>query len=163
MAKTEYFYLSGKAKWCTGNNPDKYGFWSTVLYPDDKAWEIWKTLKDRGILNETTEDADGKFVRLRRPVVRKYRDGRQTPMEPLIIVDKNGKPFDGNIGNGSDITCKIECYGYPGIGASRGKTVYAIRLMAIRVDNLVEFNSDAFRPAAAKLVEGLKDAPEPIF
>jgi len=165
MAKTDYVYLSGKAKWINTTVPDKFGNWGLVLYLDAKAKETWLDLKKRGILNEISQDDDGEFVRLRRPQERKFKDGRVMGMSPVTVVDKAGVPLLGNaVGNGSDVTCKLEAYAYkPPFKKEMG---YAIRLAAIRVDNLIPFepkDPNAFDPHTAKAVEGLRDAPEPIF
>ena len=162
--KTEHIYLSGKSKWVMTKQVDKYGKWGTCLYLDDASKKKWAELKEKGIMNTLSEDEDGQFVRLRRDAEKTFRDGTRRGFVPVKVIDKEGNPYDGNIGNGSDITCKIEVYSYkkpfgPGLG-------YGIRLESIRVDNLVPFvgkDKNAFDPESAKLVEGLIDAPEPIF
>jgi hypothetical protein len=162
--KTEHIYLSGKSKWTQTKQVDKYGKWGICLYLDPASKETWLKMKEKGILNEINEDDDGEFIRLRRDQQKTFRDGTTRGFVPIKVLDKQGNPYDGNIGNGSDVTCKVEMYSFkkpfgPGLG-------YGIRLEAIRVDNLVPFEGkkkDAFDPDTAKLIEGLADAPEPIF
>lgn len=161
---TEYEYLSGKVKFVNMHQPDQFKNWSVAIYLDDRSKIKWAALKEKGIQNELLKDEEGYLARLRRPIEKTYRDGTKKGMLPVVVLDKEGAPFTGGIGRGSDVTCKMEVYTYQKPIKGQGKGC-AIRLESMRIDNLVPFTNpkDEFIPSHAKAVEGLSEQPEPVF
>jgi len=160
MANTEYIFLSGKAKWIRVNEPNKYGKWSLDLYMDQENLEKIRELKKKGLMNKIKMDDDGEFVTLSRPTSVQWIKGDTKQLLPPIVLDKNGTPAGRvAIGNGSDLTCKMEVYGF---GPKEARKI-AMRLVAIRIDNLIKFEGKDFTPEESKKVEGFAQQPEPMF
>ena len=161
MAKG-YIYVSGKGSWVRAVKPDQWDCWSATIHPDAKSLELIRDLQAEGMKNTLKKDDDGYFTKFRRPVQKKTRDGRIMTFTPPEVIDKDGRPFDGStIGNGSDITLKLDVYEHGTPGGGKAK---AARLEAVRVDNLVPFNPDTdFSEDEAEKVAGLKDQPEPVW
>lgn len=164
MPNTEIF-LSGKCKWPKLITPDtKYdplGKWSIVLYPDpeslDKIMELKKEVNGTaGIMNHLKKDEDGTYISFTRPTQRTFK-GQNKAFLPPEVLDADNKPLRNmRIGNGSDVTLKIEVRTYPTPTGGRGR---ATRLVAVRVDNLIPFDDDSRTPEEAKQVEGMKEVP----
>lgn len=133
MRLAESEYVQGKAKWCRIQTPGKYDTYYTYLYPTPESLEKIKGWK---LKNHIKKDEDGYFVRFSRPVSKLIR-GKVVGFAPPFMVDKHGNPMrDVLIGNGSDITCKLELYSYK---TPDGKRENAVRLEGVRVDSLVPF------------------------
>lgn len=157
---TENVYLSGKAKWARTQTPDKYSKWGLVLYPDAKSLEKIHKLKEEGIKNVLKKDDDGYCMTFSRPTSKMVR-GKVIGMSPPEVLNKEGtRPLGELVGNGSDVTIKVETYGGK---TPVGGTYKAARLASVRVDNLVPFQRDSFNEGAQKAIEGLSEQPEPIF
>ena len=132
MAKTEHVYLRGKAKWCMVNIPDQWGNYKVSLYLTPDSLEKFKELK---VKNHLKKDDDGYYVVLRRPTSKMIK-GKVIGMAPPIVKDKDGvEMHDALIGNGSDITVKLEYYPY----TFNKVTEHAVRLHTIRIDNLIPY------------------------
>lgn len=133
MAKTEYVFLQGKAMWCRPHMVDKFGNWKTGIYLTPESVDIVKGLQVRGLKNVLSLHEDGYYMQFNRPQQKNY-GGKVIGLVPPEVLDRDGKPMrEILIGNGSDITLKLEVYGFkkfPGIAA---------RWMAVKVDNLVPF------------------------
>ena len=125
---TQVVYLSGIAKWCKNREPDpKYGNYEVDLYLDEESWLLFEGTGSRATPKE--DDEGEKFIRLRRPHQREFKDELKIYGPPASFL--NGEPFTGNIGNGSKVTVKVEVY-----DTKKGK---GTRWEAIRVDELVEY------------------------
>lgn len=163
MAKT-YEYLSGKLKWANKLiQPDlAYKKWSVVLYPDQASYNKIMLLKEPpAILNEIKKDEEGYYITLSRPTSRTYQ-GVERAFVPPLVTNADGTACTVPIGNGSDGTCKIEVYNYK--QKVTGKLGRAIRLEAVRVDNLIPYTPNKDRtPEQQKLAQGLDEQPAPIF
>lgn len=169
MAKTQHVYLKGKCKWARLVQPDiKYNVWSLVLYPDSESYSKLMELRERhgdtdGILNVIKKDDEGYNITLKRPVEKTY-SGQRRGLNPPEVVEADGTTPCRNasaIGNGSDVTCKLEYYTYKKPVGGRGS---AIRLASVRVDNLVPYNADEDRTEdQKKLVAGMSSQPAPSF
>lgn len=163
----DYVFLSGKAKWARLVQPDlKYKVWSVVLYLNTESYEKIMALKEtkgetQGILNVIKKDEDGYYCTLKRPTERSYQ-GQLRGMNPPVVVSADGKTmFTENIGNGSDITCKLEYYKYKKPTGGRGS---AIRLFSVRVDNLVPYETKKdFNEEQTQAVSGLLEQPKQEF
>jgi hypothetical protein len=145
MASKTY-YFSGIAKWAMLKSVDpEYKNYKIVLYPDDSSWEKFAEAKLQLV---PKEDADGKYINLRRPETKDIK-GKIVNFGPPEVIDANGKPVDQLVGNGSTVTCKVTVY-----DTRRGK---GHRLEAVRVDNLIPYekkdtdsSSDSFSTPASK-------------
>lgn len=161
MAK-QYVYLKGKAKWARLVQPDmEYNKWSVVLYLDEESQNIFHKLKEApAIMNQMKNDDDGNYVTLSRPVSRDYGSEIRAFTPPLVLKP-DGTPCTELIGNGSDLTCKLEVYGWPARGARRAGR--AIRLDSVRVDNLVPYTPKKdFTEEEHEKASGLVDQPAPF-
>jgi hypothetical protein len=158
MATKEVF-LSGKTKFAHFHQPDKFGFWSVNIYLDDASKVEWAKLRQLGIMNRLRKDDEGDYVTLRRPVEKKIR-GTMTKMEPVYLF-KDGIPYLGMIGNGSDVTCTITVYNYRKPQTQEQGT--AIRLAAVRIHNLVEPSPKQLPPEGQKAAATLAALPDPIW
>ena len=156
----EYVYLQGKAKWANrlARPDEKFNRWSVVLYPNAESLEKFKAL---GTKNVVKKDDDGYNITLSRPVNKMMR-GKLIAFTPPEVIDKDKQPLTAAIGNGSDVTVKIEAYSYTPPTGGKAK---AIRLESVRVDNLIPFEPDTDYPdpAQTEAVAGLKDQPEQLF
>lgn len=140
--ETKFPTFKGKCKWCRVFQPNKWRKWSLDLYLDNEQVEKFKALET---MNHVKKDDDGYFVTLSRPVEKESRFGKKVGFNPPVVVDKDGNNFPPTpIGNGSDLTCTLEHYSYK--DPSSGKTKYAIRLYAVRVDNLIEMSKNDYTP-----------------
>jgi hypothetical protein len=148
-------YLQGKAKWARLATPDQWGNWKVNLYLNDESKGIFNGL---GVKNTLKRDEDGDYIVLRRPT-QKVVKGKVMGYAPPTVVDKSGAPADGMaIGNGSDITVKLEYYSYKSPQGDQGK---AIRLAGVKVDNLVPYSPDKdYTPEQHKAVGELNNQPK---
>src|ERR1700692_1080021 len=136
---TKEIFLNGKCKWARTKVLSQYGKWSVVLYPDAPSLDKIKTLIDEGIKNELKKDDDGYYITFSRPSDRTDRQGRKFTLVPVTVVDNDGRIFNDQIGNGSDIAVKLEVYG----GKTPSGTDYkAARLAGIKVFNLVPYKPE---------------------
>lgn len=164
----DYIYLQGKAKWFKHQMPNKFGNWSHDIYLNDESIEKVKKLQETkgktdGIKNAIKEDDDGKYISLSRPQSKTIR-GKVVGFAPPEVLGRDGLPLhDMLVGNGSDITTKLEYYTYrKPFGDGRGS---AIRWASTRVDNLVPFTTQRdFDPDQTKSIQGLETVPaQPEF
>lgn len=159
----EYVYLQGKAKWFKHQTPNKFGDYSHDIYLTDESRTKVEELKKgkgnvEGIKNTLKHDDDGYYINVRRPQSKTIR-GKVVGFAPPELLGKDGLPLhDILVGNGSDITTKLEYYTYKKpFGEGRGS---AIRWASTRVDNLVPFTTQRdFDEDQTKLVSGLNDVP----
>jgi hypothetical protein len=161
---TEYIFVKGKTKWFKHLTPDPlYLKWSHVLYPDNESLEVLRDLQSQGMKNLIKKDEDGWFISLSRPAEKKTKDGTRYGMSPPEVLDKDGNPLriGTAVGNGSDVTTKLEVYSHKTPGGGKAK---AARWLSTRVDNLVPFEkSRDFGDDQKKAIKGLEEQPEPLF
>jgi hypothetical protein len=157
MSSKEVF-LKGKAKWARVSTPDPWGHFKITLYPDSESISKFKELK---VKNTMKRDEDGDYLVLRRPVNKTIR-GKVVGFAPPTVVDSAGMPLrDVLIGNGSDVTVKLIYYSYMSPQKEPG---FAIRLEAVRVDNLVPFTPKRdFEADEVKAMGTLNEQPAPNF
>jgi len=128
--------FKGTAKWAKLSTPDEYNdelSWKINLYMSP---EEFKRFKATGIQLKVKEDEEGKFVTFRRPTEIE-RKGEIVALEkPTLYQGPAGAEtlFEGEIGNGSQVTVKVEIY-----DTKKGK---GHRLIAVRVDELVEYQAN---------------------
>lgn len=159
--KTSIIYVQGKVSWFRASTVNKWNKYSVQIHPNPKDLEIIRDLQGEGLKNVIKKDDDGYFVSFTRPVTKEYKSGKIQSFAPVQVFDKDGNPFEGNVGNGSDATLKIEVYEHETPGGGKAK---AARWVSARIDNLVPFEveKDGFPEQQAGL-EGLKEQPEQLF
>jgi hypothetical protein len=160
---TKYEFFSGKAKWAHTTKPDKYDKYSIVLYLDQASLEKVRELKETKppILNQLSKDEDGYYIKFSRPMSKVY-NGKVKGFAPPEVLKPDGIPLtEALIGNGSDVTCKVEVYTYNTPGGGQGR---ATRLQSIRVDNLIPFEVKRdFTEEQEQTTRGLMEQPQPLF
>jgi len=158
--KTRIYFIQGKCKWFRNKTVNQWDKYSHQLYPDQKGMEILRELQAEGMKNVIKKDDDGWYINFGRPVVKETASGKKIGFEPPEVFDKDGVPFDGLVGNGSDITTKIEVYPYD----FKGNKGIGVRWVSSRVDNLVPYEMDRDASEETKdAARGLKDQPEQLF
>ena len=126
---TEIFYFTGVAKWCKVDKPDPdYGRYSVCLYMDDESWKLYK---ESGLELKLREDEqDGEYIQFSRKAERKQKDGTMKDVGPPNLLKADGSTHsltsDGLIGNGSDVTLKVQTYD-TNMG-SKGHSILAVRV-----------------------------------
>lgn len=161
LGKTEFVYIQGKVSWFRPKIPNKWNKWSVQIHPNEKGLEIIRDLQAQGAKNQLKKDDDGYYASFSRPVTKETSTGRILSFKPVEVFDKDGNPFDGNVGNGSDATIKLEVYPHATPGGGKAK---AIRWVSARIDNLIPFEKDRDLNAEEKdAAEGLDKQPEQLF
>jgi hypothetical protein len=173
MARSEYVYLKGKAKWFRHTRPDEWGNWKHDIYLDDASVDLIRELQltkggVSGIKNVLKKDEDGYYMSLRRPT-QKIMKGKVVGFQPPEVLDgattlpdgSNPPLRDTTVGNGSDITTKCMVYQHPTPGGGQAR---AMRWESTRIDNLVPYEGRSeFTEQEAKMVDGLIEQPKPKF
>lgn len=155
---TEEVILQGKGKWIKIFQPNMFNKWSLDLFMDSENVSKFQEMK---VKNHLKKDEDGYYVTFSRAVTRKVR-GRDVALSPPIVLDKDNLPYvNSAIGNGSDLTVKLERYSYQ-VPTQPGKTEYACRIAGVRVDNLVPFSDASRTDEEIKDVKIFKDKPIPF-
>lgn len=160
-SKPDIIYLQGKVSWFRNKIPNQWNKWSTQVHPNPESLEIIRDLQAQGVKNQLKKDDDGYFINLSRPVTKETQSGKILSFEPVRVFNKDGSPFDGNVGNGSDATLKVEVYQHATPGGGKAK---AMRWVSARIDNLVPFEADRdLDQAEVKAEAGLRNQPEQLF
>lgn len=160
----EWIFLQGKGKYIKTKRPNDWGKWTCMLYPNNESLEKIRELQGQGLKNTLKKDEDGYNATFSRPVEKTFKKSgleRKIGFSPVEVLGPDGKPYDGLIGNGSDITVKLEVYQHNTPGGGKAK---AARLSAIRIDNLVPFITDDLDEAQQYQIKGLDEQPtQPLF
>lgn len=132
-------YFSGKCKWAKVFKPDeRYNKFSIDVALTGKQLEEFNKLGLRG--KPKIDEEGNHWVTFRRdPASQVYKSGERVPAGPPSVSDPDGNSFSGIIGNGSDVTVKIQVYSWENKQYGKGM---GSRLEAVRVDNLVEYKRD---------------------
>lgn len=171
---TTYDFLQGKAKWCKLTTPDTaFGDskWKLTLYPNAASYEKILKLKEApAIMNVIQKDEDGYYINISRKTSIVI-SGKVQGMDPPVLLDGSRKTDDGQymplpsgilIGNGSDVTVKIEIYTWPKKGMKSGGR--AIRLKSVLVNTLIPFEiKKDFSDGDKEAIQGLDEQPEQLF
>lgn len=137
--KSEHHFIQGKASWFRPKVPNKWNKWSSQVHPNAAGLELIRDLQAEGLKNQLKKDDDGYFLNISRPVTKETASGKILSFEPVKVFDADGAPFDGNVGNGSDVTFKVEVYEHQTPGGGKAK---AMRWVSARIDNLIPFDPD---------------------
>lgn len=98
---------------------------------DDKSWEIFK---NSGLQLRPKEDADGKFVKFRRPVSKLIKNAIAN-FQPPKAQGPGGEDFSTTIiGNGSSVIVNVSVY-----DSMKGK---GHRWEEVQVTNLIPYEPD---------------------
>jgi hypothetical protein len=95
-----------------------------------------------------------------RPTERTFK-GRKEGMVPPKVIDREGKPIESPIGNGSDGVVELEVYRHK--TQQPNVTKKAARWTGLRVDNLVEFKPENDYPDGGESIKDLQKVPEQLF
>jgi hypothetical protein len=156
--KSEFKYIQGKVSWFRSDVPNNWNKYACQIHPDAKSLEIIRDLQAQGLKNQLKKDEDGYFVNFSRPVTKTFDTGKIITFTPVEVFDKEGNPYYGTVGNGSDATLKIEVYEHKTPG---GGTAVAARWVSARIDNLVPFNPGTDLTAReAEAAQGLNEQPK---
>lgn len=140
---TIYEYFTGTAKWAMLKKTDKaFGNerWKINVYLDGESMEKYH---NSGIQSKVRVDEDGEYVVFKREVEKVFntKEGKriETFKAPAVLDADGATRLDKLVGNGSEVTCKVEIYDTP-----KGK---GSRLVGVRVDRLVPYEApDGDRP-----------------
>lgn len=158
---TEFVEVQGKCKWFKHRDLDKYGKWSHQFYPTAESLEKLRALQAAGAKNVLHKDDEGYWMSLhRRPFLEK-KDGTKVPLQPPHVTDKDGLPYAGNVGNGSDVTDTLEVYthGVP----NTTKKAKAFRWYGTRIDNLIPYTKADMTPEEAVVNDRIGTSPAPTW
>lgn len=160
--QTEYVYLKGKAFWVEHIKPSEHKDWRFILYPDKDSLDIIRGLMDRGLMNTLKKDEDGYHMRFRRKTERPFKRNGTFSLTPPVVMMEDGTPIMNSlIGNGSDVTVKLEVYKFPRVGY--GQAV-ATRWESMTVHNLIPYEGARdMTPAQTYQYRGMAEQPKPDF
>lgn len=168
--KTEYIYLQGKAKWFRPLQLNQFGKWSHVLYPNNESLEKIRELQSEGVKNQLKKDEDGYYVSLSRPSeIEIYSPSgkKKVGLTPPTVIDADGRPFLDSVGNGSDVTTKMQVYSHRTPGAPGSTTpgkAKAMRWESTRIDNLIVFKRETdFNEEEELKLKGVEEQPKQLF
>lgn len=157
FSKDEEVFLKGKIKWCKHLRPDTTyppGKWSVVMYIAGDELEKVRKWQAQGIKNSVKfDEEDGWYITLSRKVSITVK-GHEVGLEPPKIVDKDLKPITDMVGNGSDGVAKCILWSFNPMPGISGK---ALRWEALRVDNLIPFDSSKDYPDGGESLSTLKE------
>lgn len=94
--------------------------------------------KATGLSAGPSKDGEGYYTFRRKPASLVWRGKEQVPAGHPVVIDADGNPFTGLIGNGSVCTIEVTVYDYDN-KFGKGKSH---RLEGVRVDELVEYTPD---------------------
>lgn len=160
---TKEVYIKGKVKSFRHQAPNEWGKYSHAVYLTGESLETMRDLQTQGIKNQMHKDEDGYYMWFNRPTEILAKGKRIGLAPPLVVMADGITPLQGVlVGNGSDVTTKIEVYEFNVPGA--GKKGKAIRWKATRIDNLVPYEPKRdFTDVEVDAVKGLADQPKPVF
>ena len=127
---TQYMELTGTAKWAKVYKPDEaFGtsFWKIDVSLTPESQEIFNK---SGLRLRPKKVDDKDYYTFRRPTSKVFK-GKLEEFKPPIVIDSNNQPTTQLIGNGSEVTIKVEVY-----DSAMGK---GHRLTGLRVNKLVEY------------------------
>jgi len=159
--KTEYIFIQGKVSWFRPFVTNQWNKYATQIHPTPESLEKIRDLQAQGIKNQIKKDDDGYYCSFTRPVSKELKTGKIITFAPVEVFDKDGKPFRDPVGNGSDVTLKIEVYEHPTPGGGKAK---ACRWVSARIDNLIPYTPDRDHTEDQKAsAAGLDKQPEQLF
>lgn len=164
--KREQHFVKGKASWFRLRQTNKWDKWSVTLHPVKDDLEKIREWQAEGVKNTIKKDDDGYFVTFTRPVKKETKTGKVLVFRPPYVLlwneeTKQKEPYEGNVGNGSDVELELELYEHPTPNGGKAK---AIRLVGATIHNLVPFDgSSDFSKDEYTVVAKAVDQPEPLW
>lgn len=166
---TEMVYVKGKVKWFRHTAPETFkgkSSWKHTIYPDQASLDIIRDLQAQGLKNVLKKDEDGYYINFSRPT-EILRAGSRVGLDPPLVILSDGKTnYNDKVGNGSDVTTKLEVYQH---GTPTGGKAKAARWLSSRIDNLIPYsnvsNTDKFDKTQhfdayeARAMKGLAEQP----
>ena len=142
---TEFVYIKGKTKWFKHVTPDvfvgpdgkKKESWKHTIWPDEESLDAIRKLQAQGLKNVLKIDDDGYYITFSRPTKLSRKTGDIQLDPPLVLLNDGKTQYGDMVGNGSDVTTKLEVYQH-GIPGST-KKAKAARWLSTRIDNLVPY------------------------
>lgn len=155
---SEFIDVHGKIMFIHASSFNKFDKWSITFAPDQKSLEVIRDLQAQGVKNVMKKDEDnGYFISFNRDPTKLIR-GKVIAFTAPKVIDKEGQPYTGGIGRGSDATIRLEVYQH---GTPSGGKSKAARWDSVRIDNLIPYVVDRdLPPAEAAAVKSLTNAPE---
>lgn len=130
------YYFSGKAMWAEVTDVNKYGKYAVKLIVDEQAAKEFEAIGSKSTPKQT-DDGSWQLSFTRDPSKDVYVNGKKQKAGPLEVIDADGNPYEGKIGNGSDVTLKITVFKWDN---AYGKGV-GVRIDKVRVDTLVPYGA----------------------
>jgi len=165
--KRETHFIRGKCEWFRLRQVDKYDKWSTQIYPVREDLDKIRDWQAEGVKNVIKKNDDNEyFTRFTRPVKKETKTGKVLVFRPpyvLLVNPETGakEPYEGNVGNGSDVELEIELYEHPVPNGGKAK---ACRLVGATVHTLVPFDDQKdFNRDEYTVVNKAVDQPEPLW
>lgn len=145
------YYFKGKAMWAECNKLSKYGKYAIKLLVSKEDAKEFKAIGSKA---QPKEMDDGSYMLSfsRDPVRRALKNGEMVPAGAPEVLDKDGNPYSGDIGNGSDVTLKVDVFKWDN---AFGKGI-GMRLDKVRIDNLIEFKKGEQRVAGGNVEDGFQ-------
>lgn len=133
---TNTYTFSGEARWAKVHKPDqKYNKYSIEVKLDEPSVALYK---QAGCMGRASKDGAGYYTFRRDPNGKVWKDDKQVPAGPPLVIDPTGKVVTDLIGNGSKVTIKVVVYDYDNsFGKGKGT-----RLEAVCVDELIEYSKE---------------------
>ena len=160
FSKDEEVFIKGKIKWCKHLRPDTTyppGKWSVVMYIEGEELDKVRKWQSQGIKNSVKfDDEEGWYITLSRKTSITVK-GREVGLEPPKVIDKEGVPISTMVGNGSDGIAKCILWSFNPMPGISGK---ALRWEALRVDNMIPFDSNKDYPDGGESIKTLKEEPQ---
>jgi hypothetical protein len=162
--KKETHFVRGKCSWFRLRQTNKWDKWSVTLHPVKDDLDKIRDWQAEGVKNVIKKDDDGYFVTFTRPVKKETKTGKVLVFRPPyvnLVTDGNKEPYDGNVGNGSDIELELEVYEHPTPNGGKAK---AVRLVGANIHTLVPFDgNNDFTKDEYEVVSKAVDQPEPLW
>lgn len=141
------YYLQGTCKWAKlqepGTNYDKTSrSYSIDMFLDENSWKLFEESGCQ-LKRRTDKETGETFVSFKR-AEKKIIKGTIKEMGPPEVLDGEGNPFTGKVGNGSTVIVKISVY--PSL-KGMGHTLEAIKLV-----DLIEYEGEQVKTANADVV-----------
>jgi hypothetical protein len=157
VGSKESVVFYGKGRWAKLVVPSQFNKWTVEVCLDNESLSKVLELKKQGIKNNLKHDEDGTWITFSRNAEITIQ-GKMRPNTPPVVVDKDGNPWprDVAIGNGSDLAvrCNVVSYKVPIINQQG----IAVRLEAVKVLHLKEFDNNSFDEKEIKQLGDLQEA-----
>lgn len=136
---TKTYLFTGKTKWAKPTKLDeKFDNYQMPLYMDEKSWADFKESGARTEIKKDKDTGEEFTTFKRRHKEMNWKKGEMQENGPAKVFIKNDEgeyvPFDGLIGNGSEVSVRVDVF-----DTRNGK---GHRLVSVGVDKLVEYNPD---------------------